>query len=118
MVDATSLEFGLKDVAIKAPALWGCRGILSDHPQFKPRFCLDVVWDRQDCKGEPAAREALVLKLNSGALLKFRKYIESAAFYASQDAITPVQKPLSFGGVVFEYLPRGGYLYVTAKLED
>jgi hypothetical protein len=120
MTNAADLSFGLKQSTIEAPALWGARAIL--NTVRGGNLLVDIVWDRQDLKGEKEADFlALQRKLNGtksrkGAIQAFCDAVFKGKVYPAD---LPEQvEPVTLKGVEFHActMRNSGYLYITARL--
>src|SRR5215467_11016753 len=109
------LAFGLNGVAPDtSPAVWGCRAICTQDGE------IDLVYDRQDCVGDPDARKRIVAWLNSGAS---KAWIAAASQLLEDyrmstrdsEQFTLFDDPI--GTVCGNTNASAGYLYVVAWLK-
>jgi hypothetical protein len=101
-----NLGFGFYSSTIPdAPAFWGARAIYTN-------YTVDLLPDRQHLVGDSdAAKDALRVALNSGALRKFIRWAKDR-FDGYSNEIESVE----FDGITFVASTNAshGYLYVTA----
>lgn len=118
---ASELEWGFKDEAIEARALWGTRYIITQYGRG-----LDLLWDRQCIRADLSVqaeeeKKKLIKALDGpnkgdGALKMLQGYVKENPVDATSDAVFEV----NLGGVKFTASPNGshGYLYATARLTE
>lgn len=122
--NASELEWGLKDAAITAPALWGARCYVEEwrsrevkRVRGKVRVAdvlkkqLALLPDRQGAIGEEADRKALIAELDGGLLDKLRRMVRDDLLFEGE------RWEASNRRARLIVLKQGGYLYVTAALK-
>lgn len=114
----SDLPWGLSDVNIEAPALWGARCILEQWRDSRGRekTNVDIVWDRQGALGEEPHLSELLRRLNERAAIQsFRQWAAHEYRFGGGETTYEVV----FEGVRFHSntCDSGGYLYVLAHLE-
>jgi len=110
------LSFGLNHVIPEtAKAAWGCRAIVTQDGT------VDLVYDRQDCQGDPAEKHRLVEWLNGGAnkawMAKAADLLRDYTM-STRDAHTFTLYVDNKGVVQGDTHGSAGYLYVAAWLKE
>lgn len=124
-MNASQLQWGLKDKDIVSDALWGARCILNSWTEKVRRTrkgkvfiegvsrrALDILWDRQGVQGDtPELAEEFSKFLNAGPIDLLRKAVDKGTVGYGGERVQVVV----LGGVQFHTQESYGYLYVTAR---
>jgi hypothetical protein len=130
-MNASQLDWGIRDPDLSASALWGARCIINvwsarelvrrpgerGVSEEVEKRALDILWDRQRVQGdtdELAQAFSTFLNTADGPVDQLREAVARGEIRSGdyeEDKVVVVV----FGGVQFHCRPSGGYLHITAR---